>query len=1148
MNYLQQFWRKQKRANDRTKASASRRGRFERMEDRLVLTSVLQFDSVVVAGGDHAVYPKSVITDAAGATYMGGYFYETADFDLSASLPGDADLLTARGGRDAFVAKYAPNGSLEWAKRMGGDATSDYVHGLERDTDGNLHVAGDFGETADFGPFSYQSAGKNDGFLAKLDSAGDFQWVQTWGGPESNTVDELVIDSNGLLTIIGGVREDANSPDSLETGIQIRQYDAAGNATWDYFLANDTYGKPDLAVAPTGDLVAVGQFRDTLDLDLSEAEFIVSGSESVSNIFVLGLSSGGEFQWGSSLVSDKLADSTSSMGIATVAVANDGSAAVLTSGRGELRLGVGLDEQQVSIGEVRRRVFTSFSSTGQLQATAIHQDEASALWMDVAAVGTGFYVAGSNNTSVVFQPGSGVVAYGNPSSVFVMGVDEGGIPQSAIIVGGMGNELTGDIRLGADGNLLVTSSSSSSSIDFDPDPIHELIHINPNGPDNSADAFALSLSLPEPGQPITVFGDSFEHGQWDNKWVEDSQNDWFTSTQRATVGNYSAEVDGRATNATLTMSTPLDLSGYESAELTFDWLIEKGFDSGEYLALDVYDGSSWTNDVFRLNGNSDPENTWHGESVDLTPYLSSETLVRFRVKVSSSREDANVDNVRIVASGPASLPPTAVDDAFGLDEDNQLAVTAPGVLLGDSDPESDPLSVVLATDAAHGELLFNSDGSFTYTPDADFHGTDSFTYRASDGTSSSNEATVTLSVAAVNDAPVAHAQTLETEEGSPLALTLAASDVDGDAVTFEVVDGPTGGTLSGTAPNLIYTPAAGFIGADSFTFVASDGTTVSAPVAVSISVTEINAPPAADPLAISTDEDTSVPVTLSGSDPEGEPITYEVLSGPTYGSLSGTAPHLTYTPDANHHGSDSFTYRVSDGENVSGSATVSISVASINDAPVATSESYSMDQDTTLTVPGAGVLANDTDADGDVLTAQVASGPGSGTLVLETDGSFTYTPDPGFVGTDSITYVASDGLATSLSTTVSITINEVADESTMHVGDLDGSAEKVWYWWQATVSVRVVDQAGNAVAGATITAQWSGGSGGSATVTTDSNGWATVYSGYMSRRSSEATLTVLDITHDDFDYLSTDNEDPEGDSSGTSIRVFSNGSTGPGVL
>ena len=162
-----------------------------------------------------------------------------------------------------------------------------------------------------------------------------------------------------------------------------------------------------------------------------------------------------------------------------------------------------------------------------------------------------------------------------------------------------------------------------------------------------------------------LLADSFEAGQWAGNWVEDSQNDWFTSSQRSTDGSYSAEIDGRASNATLTTSTPIDLSGYGSAELTFDWLIESGFDGGEYLSLDLSTdgGASWQTDVRRLDGNVDAENTWHSETVDLSSYTTSQLLVRFRSKVSRSNEDANVDNVKITAVPDAPAFPPSIDYA-----------------------------------------------------------------------------------------------------------------------------------------------------------------------------------------------------------------------------------------------------------------------------------------------------------------------------------------------------------------------------------------------------------------------------------------------------------------------------------------------------
>lgn len=147
---------------------------------------------------------------------------------------------------------------------------------------------------------------------------------------------------------------------------------------------------------------------------------------------------------------------------------------------------------------------------------------------------------------------------------------------------------------------------------------------------------------------VVEFEDSFENGQWDGKWVEDSQNDWYTSTRRKTDGSYSAEVDGNANYATLTMVNSMDLSGKSSATLNFSWYIEKNWDDGECIKLEIYDGSTWT-ELASLDGNVDQENTWHHESINLNSYLVNNVKIRFSAKVSNKKEDGNVDNVQIVS-------------------------------------------------------------------------------------------------------------------------------------------------------------------------------------------------------------------------------------------------------------------------------------------------------------------------------------------------------------------------------------------------------------------------------------------------------------------------------------------------------------------
>lgn len=146
--------------------------------------------------------------------------------------------------------------------------------------------------------------------------------------------------------------------------------------------------------------------------------------------------------------------------------------------------------------------------------------------------------------------------------------------------------------------------------------------------------------------PIEVFNDSFEVNEWNGLWTEDSQNDWFRSSQRAIVGNVSAEVDGSAFDSRIT-SVPINLQGKTNATVTFSWFIESGLDMGEYLAFDVSTngGANWV-EYARLRGNVDAENTWHNKSFDVNGISS--LMIRFRGRMSDSSEDANLDNVRVV--------------------------------------------------------------------------------------------------------------------------------------------------------------------------------------------------------------------------------------------------------------------------------------------------------------------------------------------------------------------------------------------------------------------------------------------------------------------------------------------------------------------
>lgn len=281
-----------------------------------------------------------------------------------------------------------------------------------------------------------------------------------------------------------------------------------------------------------------------------------------------------------------------------------------------------------------------------------------------------------------------------------------------------------------------------------------------------------------------------------------------------------------------------------------------------------------------------------------------------------------------------NTPPVATGETFSVNENSVLTVAAPGILGNDVDANGDALTAVLVSEPSRGALSLSGDGSFVYSPQAGFFGADSFNYKANDGSADSGFATVVIMVNQVNQPPVADDQTVSAVEDAGVAVTLTATDREGDPITYAIELPPAYGTLSGAAPNLTYTPAANYHGPDNFTFSASDVAGVSAWATVSITVTPVNDAPEAVAGTAATAEDTAVAVTLTAADVDGGALTYAVATPPAHGTLSGTAPNLTYAPHPNYNGPDSFIFIANDGLLTSMPATFAITVTPENDAPV----------------------------------------------------------------------------------------------------------------------------------------------------------------------------------------------------------------------
>jgi VCBS repeat-containing protein len=439
--------------------------------------------------------------------------------------------------------------------------------------------------------------------------------------------------------------------------------------------------------------------------------------------------------------------------------------------------------------------------------------------------------------------------------------------------------------------------------------------------------------------------------------------------------------------------------------------------------------------IFNANGSFTyiPNPNFNG--IDSFTYVASDGI-----------DNSSVANVTIVVN-PVNDAPIALDDNYTTNEDVPLTIPALGVLANDSDIENDPLTAILVTDVTNGTLTLNPDGSFTYIPNANWYGVDSFTYVANDGSANSSVATVTITVNPVNDAPTTTGipnQTLAEDTNATIDISPYFNDVDGDTLTFSITEENVFevdcNIVNGTYLEMI--PALNWNGLTTCTVQASDGNGGTVDAIVNINVTPVNDAPVANDDYYTMYEDTTLSVSAPGilandTDVENDNLSVRNCSIPPHVRSFACSANgfFTYTPESNYYGEVTFTYQAYDGQNYSNIATVHITIIPVNDAPVANNDSYSVDEDNVLSVPAPGVLANDTDVENDSLSAVLVTNVVHGSLALNSNGSFVYVPDPDFNGVDSFTYVASDGQNNSNIATVTITINPVPDYSVSIVSD-----------------------------------------------------------------------------------------------------------------
>jgi len=319
-----------------------------------------------------------------------------------------------------------------------------------------------------------------------------------------------------------------------------------------------------------------------------------------------------------------------------------------------------------------------------------------------------------------------------------------------------------------------------------------------------------------------------------------------------------------------------------------------------------------------------------------------------------------------------------------------------------------------------------------YTPAAGFVGTDTFTYTIDDGAGGQATATVTVEVEQSNRPPVANDNRFSVEsDSSDNALDVLAndSDPDGDPLTIVSVSTPGNGSAVISGDVILYTPAAGFVGTDTFTYTIDDGAGGQATATVTVEVTRPNRPPEANDVTASTlrTQPVEIDVLANDSDPDGDPLEIIAFTQPANGVVTQVGNQLLYQPDQLFFGEDSFSYRISDGRGGEASAMVLVDVAFANQAPVANPDEASGPPGVPIIVD---VLANDFDPDGDPLEVVSVSRitAAAADAVINADGTITFTISATCGGFNLFRYTIRDPFGATDSATV--TINRELPEGT----------------------------------------------------------------------------------------------------------------------
>ncbi|MES2677998.1 MAG: tandem-95 repeat protein, partial [Pseudomonadota bacterium] len=390
--------------------------------------------------------------------------------------------------------------------------------------------------------------------------------------------------------------------------------------------------------------------------------------------------------------------------------------------------------------------------------------------------------------------------------------------------------------------------------------------------------------------------------------------------------------------------------------------------------------------------------------------------------------------------------PIAGNDNLSTNEDSSITIKISDLMLNDNDVESIPTFLRIVTNPLNGSFVNNNDGTYTYTPLANFKGIDSFSYQIKDGNGAIRSATVNINIASVNDAPTAHSFTISIQEDHSTSIDVlsGSTDIDGNILSISSIGNPAHGNasiiLNATGKQIIsYTPNGNYNGVDSFEYTISDGQGGLVTKTITVNIASVNDVPTVSVINVSVSEDNNLATfSFLGNDADfDDQLTYSLVSTPSKGLVinnnDGTFSFNTNGQFENLKAGEvqnlSFYYKTTDSTGAQSEiAAINIQVIGTNDAPTATLTLASTNEDTKTIID---VLASASDIDGDVLTISAITNPSHGIAEIILDGQgkqiISYIPNGNYNGTDSFNYVISDGYGAMVTKTLNLQINSIND-------------------------------------------------------------------------------------------------------------------------